>query len=139
MIRTDKNHPVPAVCVAVWHNGMVLLVRRGREPNKDLWALPGGKVDPEEALLEAAKRELHEETNLGADLQGIFHSKQIVGAGFHYELHCISATNPTGTLRAGDDACEARWYSPDEVASLPTVPGLAEILQRSRAGRTSAT
>nr|WP_306265389.1 NUDIX hydrolase [Pararhizobium sp. IMCC3301] len=133
MTRTAEAPPVPAVCIAVWHDEMVLLVRRGREPNKDLWALPGGKVDPGETILEAAKRELFEETNLRAELHDIFHRKEIVGAGFHYQLHCLSAVNPAGELRAGDDASEARWYSPDDIATLQTVPGLTEILRRSRA------
>lgn len=138
MIDTPENHPLPAaciaVCIAVWRDGMVLLVRRGREPNKNLWALPGGKVDLGETIAEAAKRELHEETSLRAEPHTLFHVKKIIDAGFQYVLHCVSAANPAGALRAGDDVAEARWISPGELATLNTVPGLADIIQRSQTG-----
>ena len=42
----------------------VLLVRRGQEPFKSMWAIPGGFKRPEETLGEAARRELSEETGV---------------------------------------------------------------------------
>jgi hypothetical protein len=41
-----------------------LLIQRGREPNKGQWSFPGGKIHLGESILEAAKRELNEETGI---------------------------------------------------------------------------
>jgi 8-oxo-dGTP diphosphatase len=66
------RHPHPAVTVdVVLFSGEgpvreVLLIRRGAEPHKGDWALPGGFVDIDEGLEAAARRELLEETGLQA-------------------------------------------------------------------------
>jgi ADP-ribose pyrophosphatase YjhB (NUDIX family) len=43
-----------------------LLVRRGKDPNRGMWSLPGGKIEPGEGTMEAARRELLEETGLAS-------------------------------------------------------------------------
>ena len=45
----------------------VLLIKRGKEPFKDKWALPGGFVKRDEDLIEGAKREMLEETNVNLE------------------------------------------------------------------------
>src|SRR4051812_32458108 len=55
---------LPAVSVAIFHDGRFLLVKRGREPSKGFYAFPGGRVDAGEADEDAARRELAEETGL---------------------------------------------------------------------------
>jgi 8-oxo-dGTP diphosphatase len=53
--------------VYVFRGDEVLLVRRGKEPNKGLWSPPGGKLEPGETPLDCAVRELREETGLAVD------------------------------------------------------------------------
>ena len=58
------NEPHGSVCVAVLRDGQVLLARRGVEPRKGKYVLPGGFVDFDETPYEAARREMREETGL---------------------------------------------------------------------------
>jgi 8-oxo-dGTP pyrophosphatase MutT (NUDIX family) len=70
---SSYNVPRAAVSVVVRHSmeetgiPTYVLVQRGKEPNKGIWSLPGGKIELGEKSLPAAKRELWEETGLSVD------------------------------------------------------------------------
>src|SRR5450755_291432 len=65
--RSIVRHPGSAVMLAVDEKERILLVKQFRLPaEKDLWELPAGRIDPGETPLEAAKRELREETGFQA-------------------------------------------------------------------------
>ncbi|GAA4240887.1 NUDIX domain-containing protein [Actinomadura meridiana] len=111
-------------------SGRLLLVRRGRPPGEGLWSIPGGRVEPGEHDRAAVARELREETGLDvsvADTEVGTVDRPGLG-GAVYEIHDYAATVTGGTLRAGDDAAEARWVSPEELRGLPLTPGLLDAL-----------
>jgi len=58
------GNPAAAAAGLLWHDGELLMVRRGREPSKGLLDLPGGFVDPNESAEQALRRELIEELKL---------------------------------------------------------------------------
>jgi 8-oxo-dGTP diphosphatase len=67
--ETDDRQPIVAVFVVIFtvveQDLRVLLIRRDIEPFKGLWAIPGGRLGPDESLHEAAARKLVEETGVG--------------------------------------------------------------------------
>lgn len=112
--------------------GRVLLVERGHGPNAGLWSLPGGRVEPGEALARAGVRELAEETGLVVEVGRELDILEVRAAGTTYEIHVLAGCVMSGVLRAGDDAADARWCTPDDWAALPLTDGLAHLLEGRR-------
>lgn len=112
-----------ADCVVVNPDGEVLLVRRGNDPFRGCWALPGGFMEMDETIECCAVRELQEETGLTvavADLHlvGIYSTpgrdprgRTVTAAYKIYIAHDLTAS-----AVAGDDAAELRWWP---LAALP--------------------
>ncbi|MGA2914759.1 MAG: NUDIX hydrolase [Sedimentisphaerales bacterium] len=98
----------------------VLLIKRGNEPFKGLWAFPGGFVDMDEELEIAAARELAEETGLtGVKLTQL----QAFGKcgrdprGRNITVAFIGITKNT-KIKGGDDAVEAKWFDIDKLPPM---------------------
>ena len=123
-------------CVgAVVHDGVgrLLLVRRGTEPGRGLWSVPGGRVEPGESAQDAVVREVEEETGLRVRAGRLVGTVERDGpGGVVYVIDDFEAHLEEGAadrLRAGDDADEARWFTSAEVGALPCVDGLVETLR----------
>ena len=65
------RNPTPTVDIVILKENDLLLIRRGREPFRGKWALPGGFIEYGETAEEAAVREAAEETGLTVELEGI--------------------------------------------------------------------
>ncbi|MGO3065854.1 MULTISPECIES: NUDIX domain-containing protein [Microbacteriaceae] len=83
--------------VVVDAQGRVLLVKRGTEPEKGCWSVPGGSVDPGEMLAECAAREAFEETGLHVQIiRELWVATVPTGDGHQFEIHDF-LTTPAGS------------------------------------------
>ena len=119
------------------------LVRRSKPPGAGLWSLPGGGIDVGESTMDAARRELREETGLET---GAWHAHPFTTADaiyaddlgrteFHYLIaETFCALSNAEPLAAGDDASEARWWSLQDIERMDDVSGdCARVLKRAEA------
>ncbi|MGH3171578.1 MAG: NUDIX hydrolase [Trebonia sp.] len=111
--------------------GRLLLIRRGHEPGKGLWSIPGGKIEDGESDAEAVAREVLEETGLVVAVSGLIGSVRrpagTVDAVFDIRDYAASVNG--GSLLPGDDADDATWAGPLELEMLPLVVGLLDALR----------
>lgn len=112
--------PVPAVGVICFRDDEVLLIRRGKPPLLGEWSLPGGRIEPGERAVDAALRELREETGVSAEILGLVDviDGVFVEAGRHYVLIDYAARWVSGEPSAGDDAMDAAFHRLDLLADL---------------------
>lgn len=122
---------VPCVGAVVVHDGRLLVVRRGHEPGRGLWSVPGGRVEAGETLAAACVREVREETGLAVVPGAVVgRVERPAPGGATYVIDDLAATVAgSSALTAGDDADDARWVSRSELESLPLVPELLETLE----------
>ena len=116
----------------VIQSGHILLVKRGKAPGKDLWALPGGHVNNNETAFQASLRELEEETKIKVP------RKVLIGSMFEQKLfddpdrslrcrisgkygrtvtvahgYKLNDSEPLPRVRGADDAADAKWVPID--------------------------
>ena len=127
-----KTDTVLAVGVVITDSAdRVVLVKRGKEPQRGRWTVPGGSVEPGETLQQAAAREALEETGLQVQIGGeLWNLLSPTADGRTFEIHDFAATVTGGELRAGDDADDARWIHIDALDDLPLTVDLAGYLRR---------
>ena len=128
----DRLYPkfaIATVVAVLISDDRVLLVERGHPPAVGKWSFPGGVIKAGEGLVEAAKRELKEETGIEAEPVGILWVLNNIvrdangGVKFHYLIvHMLfDPSSIRGELRAGEDARDAKWLRIDEALDSPNV------------------
>ncbi len=121
---------IPCVGAVVFDPaGRLLLVRRGQEPAKGQWSIPGGRVEAGEPAELAVARELAEETGLvGRVVREVGSVRREAPSGGTYVIRDflleVGADDPV----AGDDALDVKWCAPADLATMDTSAGLVEAL-----------
>lgn len=108
----------------------MLLIERGRGAAVGSWSIPGGRVEPGEAVAAAVERELAEETGLAGRCGRFVGWVERISAEHHFVILDFEVAVPADVSPvAGDDATAVRWVALDELADHPgLVPGLVEFL-----------
>jgi 8-oxo-dGTP diphosphatase len=119
MSLPPPSRPIVGVGAVVVLDGRVLLIKRGKEPLKGCWTLPGGTVELGETLEEAVVRELQEETGLlvaPREMLAVFDRIQRESGriAYHYVIVDYLCERIGGELRAGSDAQEVALAAPSD-------------------------
>ena len=131
----------------VIRDGRVLLIRRGKEPFKGEWSIPGGHLEWGETIEQAVVRELHEETGLevrvGELLEVVERIDSLEDGGgrgaappgssprFHYILLDYFCEAATGAPQAGGDAAEISWVTETELARYQLTEATLRVIRRA--------
>jgi 8-oxo-dGTP diphosphatase len=125
----ENSPPTLAVGAIVVHDDSLLMVLRGREPNKGLWTVPGGRVEAGEYLADALKREVREETGIEIEVGELLGVLERRGDQHFVILDFLAQPIDDTALRASDYAADARWVPLREVAQLDCTPRFVETLR----------
>jgi 8-oxo-dGTP diphosphatase len=144
-LQAASRSPVVGVGAVIWNDkDEVVLIRRGKEPRRDQWSIPGGHLEWGESLHDAIVRDAQHETGLTVEIAGILDTVDLIveapsgDVTRHYVLVDFAARVIAGELRAGSDAAEARWVSYSALGDYPLWSETRRIIDESRPLMASA-
>lgn len=124
--------PIAAVGVVCFRGDDVLLIKRGAPPRQGEWSLPGGRIEFGERAVDAALRELREETGCEGEVLGLIDVVDGLMGDRHYVLIDYAVRWISGEPRAGDDAIHAAFVRPHEIAGLGMWSETLRIIEAAR-------
>jgi ADP-ribose pyrophosphatase YjhB (NUDIX family) len=144
MAREYPERPVVGVGGVVIDDGRTLLIRRGSEPLRGQWSIPGGTLELGESLADGVARELLEETGLEVrvlDLievfDRIFTEPDAGGGGtpqrpkFHYVIVDYLCERISGEPRPGSDVTDVAFATEEELAKFQLTTTATRVLQKA--------
>lgn len=133
----DYDNPKPCAGALIVKDGKLLLAKRGCEPFKGMWDLPGGFVEADESAEQATIREIREETHLDIRITGYIGSvpdaygdSPVTTLNFYYLADLIG-----GEMQPASDVTELKWFPVDAIPEELAFPHQAPIIAKWRQGR----
>jgi 8-oxo-dGTP diphosphatase len=122
--RLYPDQPVVGVGAVIIRDGAIVLIKRGNEPSRGKWTIPGGLVELAESPEMAVVREAKEETGLDVDdpviidvVSNVDYDEQRK-VKYHYVIIDYLVHVKAGSAKAASDAMELHWVPFDEVEKL---------------------
>ena len=140
MRREYPTQPIVGVGAVIVDEGKLLLVKRGVEPGKGKWSIPGGAVELGEKVRDAVVREAEEESGLKVEIvidrpldtvDNIMmdENKRLQ---YHYVLLQFLIRPKSGTPKSGGDVLDAKWVSLDEVETYDLTTSFRSFFKKHR-------
>ena len=138
MKRLYPDQPVVGIGIVIVSQGKVVLAKRGNEPSRGKWTIPGGLVELGENIEAAVIREAKEETCLDVDnprLVDVVDNVDLDEIGkvkYHYVIVDYLVTVKSGTLQAASDVADLRWVPFDEVEDYELTASFRVFFRHNR-------
>ncbi len=144
--REYPDRPVVGVGGVVISDGRALLIRRGSEPLKGEWSIPGGTLEIGETLVEGIARELREETGLEVKVlelievfERIFKAEPGTPAPpgraarpqYHFVILDYLCKAVGGEPRPGSDVTDLAFVREDELGRYNLTPAATRVLRKA--------
>ncbi len=135
--REYPDWPVVGVGGVVIRDDRVLLIRRGTEPLKGAWSIPGGTLELGETLVEGVRRELREETGLDVRVGELIEAFERVfrdGDGrprYHFVILDYFCEAASGTPQPGGDVTEIALAREDDLARYELTPAATRVIRKA--------
>jgi 8-oxo-dGTP diphosphatase len=136
--RLYPDQPVVGIGAVIVGDGKIALIKRGNEPSKGKWTIPGGLVDLGESLEAAVIRETKEETCLHVDnpsLVGVVDNVDLDEVGkvkYHYVIIDYLVHVKGGDIKAASDAAELRLVLFGEVEDYNLTASFRVFFRQNR-------
>jgi 8-oxo-dGTP diphosphatase len=132
------DQPVVGVGAVIVKSGQIALIKRGNEPSKGKWTIPGGLVELAESPEQAVIREAQEETGLTVDNPTLIDVVSNVDfdengkVKYHYVIIDYLVHVKKGTAQAASDAIELHWVQFEEVENYELTASFRFFFRHNR-------
>ena len=135
MKRRYPDAPIVGVSALVIHKDKVLLVRRGKDPDKGRWSIPGGVIETGETIENALKREIFEECGVKIRVKKLLNVVEKIffdsqeKPEFHYLVLSYLADYLEGDIRPASDVLDVKWVGKEDIEKLDVIFSVLKVLK----------